>query len=92
MRENYVSSTKMGMVAAWTLVLVMIVGSWGVCLLAPEHWRVGGLLAATACVMACVAGTLSIKIYAARQCALIRAVSGLDDADDSSRANVLSMR
>ena len=91
MNETYVSSTKLGMILAWTAVGALMAGAWGVILVTPEHWKMAGLLATSACVTSAVAATLSIKIYAARQCALIRALSGLDGGD-AAGANVLSLR
>ncbi len=79
------------MILAWTVVAGLMAGAWGVILIAPEHWKIAGLLATSACVTSAVAATLSIKIYAARQCALIRALSGLD-GERSAGADVLSLR
>lgn len=67
--------------ALWGLVTAFVSAAWIVGIWAPAQWRVSGLLAATGCATSAMAATLQIRSYMIRLCGLVRAASGLEQAD-----------
>lgn len=85
MNEEYVSKPHLTAATLWAVVVVLMFAAWGIILFAESHWRIAGMLAATAMVTCCVAGVLNIKVYAMRQCSLIRLAHGLDSQETAVR-------
>lgn len=83
MTEQYISRTRVAAVAAWLAVLGLMLSAL-LTLFVGNALRMGMILAAAACATSAVAATLSIKIYAMRLCALIRATHGLNGAERPS--------
>lgn len=87
MIEEYVSKGKMVTLAVWGVVVLLMVFGWVMILAAPDHWRIGGMFAATACATSALAATLHIRCYAVRLACLMRVTAKLpiDDAFDGPR-------
>lgn len=77
MHDEYVNKGKVITLAAWGVVVALMLSGWVTMVATPEHWKVAGMLAATACASSALAATLHIKCYAVRLSCLMRATSGL---------------
>lgn len=78
--EGYISKTALSVAALWLVVVLLVVAAWLVILVKPDHWRVGGMLAASSCVLGSFTATIHNRLYVRRICGVVRATSGLDDA------------
>lgn len=87
-QEHYVSSARMAATAAWTVTAVLTVAGWGVMLLTPAHWQIGGALFGTAGVTVVVAGVMHTRIYVVKMCALIRRTGLVADTGSNVRSMV----
>lgn len=61
----------------WAVVLGFMTAGWGVILLMPSHWQIGGMFAATACAASAFAAVLHIRCYMVRLAGLVRASSSV---------------
>lgn len=77
MIEEYVNKGRVTANAMWAVVVGLMSVGWGVMLLAPDYWKIGGMFAATSCATSAIAATLHIRCYAVRLAALVRGVSGI---------------
>lgn len=78
MEESYIGRNQVFAAVAW-MAVVALMGS-GVLLLAlaPECEDWAKMLALCGCATSALAATLTIRGYAIRACALVRATAGLD--------------
>lgn len=76
--EGYISKVALSVIIMWMAVLGALIAAWVVVVAMPERWLVGGMLAASACVLAAFTSTIHYRIYVARICGVVRATSGLE--------------
>lgn len=81
MIDQYVSKEKMNAGIAWAIVVGLMTVAWGVMLLAPGHWQIAGMFAATACATSAYAAVLHLRCYAVRIAGLVRAMGSVQSED-----------
>ena len=84
MIDQYVSKEKMNAGIAWALVVGLMMVAWGVMLLAPDHWHIAGMFAATSCALSAYAAVLHLRCYAVRLAGLVRAMGSVQREDGPS--------
>lgn len=78
MRENYWMTCRVMATVAWVASAALIASSWAVMLLMEPYWKLAFLLGGTGVTMACIAGTLQVRSFNVRLCALVRAAHGME--------------
>lgn len=84
MIDEYVNKGRVTANVVWAGVAALIVVAWGVVLFAPEHPRIGGMVAATACALSAFAAVMHIRCYVVRLACLVRASSSLERPEGPS--------
>lgn len=75
MHEGFVGRTTVIAICLWVLVAGLMLAAWLVITLAGgDSWKIGGMLAASACATSAIAAAFQIRVYMLRTCALIRAI------------------
>lgn len=78
MHEQFVSRASIVAFLLWFLVAALLVAAWVVAILAPDHFVIAGMLAATALALSAVAATAHIRLFACRLSRLVRVGTGLE--------------
>lgn len=81
MIDEYVDKGKVTASVMWAVVVGLMLAGWSVILLVPDHWRIGGMFAATSCATSALAATLHIRCYMVRLAGLVRAIPSVQGTD-----------
>lgn len=80
MHDEYLNKGKVITLGIWSIVVVLLLAGWVTILVSPDHARVAGMLAATACSTSALAAALQIRCYAVRLSCLMRTTAGLRES------------
>lgn len=84
MIDEYVDKGRVKANVGWTAVVAMMAVGWAVILLAPDHWKVGGMFAASSCATSALAAVLHIRCYIVRLACLVRATGAVERKEGPS--------
>lgn len=76
--DGYISKVALIVIILWIAVTVALTAAWVIVLFWPHSWLIGGMFAASACVLSGFTSAIHSRVYVARVIGVIRATSGLE--------------